>query len=107
MEVYRGKLIAYSLGNFIGYRTLGAQGELGYSLILATRLAANGQLLGARVIPVIIQGDGISVPDRHHRTIKLIQKLNRLDMPKSTWVLGGDGVMRPFTTPQSADGKLR
>ena len=45
MEVYRGKLIAYSLGNFIGYHTLGTQGELGYSLILETRLAADGQLL--------------------------------------------------------------
>ena len=101
MEVYRGKLIAYSLGNFIGYRTLGTQGELGYSLILATRLAADGQLLGARVIPVIIQGEGIPVPDRHQRTIKLIQKLNRLDVPESAWVLGDDGVMRPFTAPPS------
>jgi len=99
IEVYRGKLIAYSLGNFIGYRTLGTQGELGYSLILETRLAADGQLLGARVIPVIIQGEGIPVPDRQNRAIKLIQELNRLDMPESGWVLGDDGVLRPRTQP--------
>ncbi|APB35235.1 Capsule synthesis protein, CapA [Gloeomargarita lithophora Alchichica-D10] len=95
IEVYRGKLIAYSLGNFIGYRTLGSQAELGYSLILETQLAADGSLMGARVIPVIIQGEGIPVPDRQNRTIKLIQELNRLDTPGSTWVLGNDGVMRP------------
>ena len=57
--------------------------------------------IGARVIPVIIQGEGIPVPDRHQRTIKLIQKLNRLDVPESAWVLGDDGVMRPFTAPPS------
>jgi len=63
-------LIAYSLGNFIGYRTLSTQGELGYSLIFETRLAADGQLLGAHVIPLVMQGAGIP-----KRTIQLIQKL--------------------------------
>lgn len=95
IEVYRGKPIAYSLGNFIGYRTLGTQGELGYSLILETRMDADGQLVGMRVIPVIIQGAGIPAPDPQKRTIKLIQDLNRWDTPGSAWVLGDDGMMQP------------
>lgn len=95
MEVYRGKLIAYSLGNFIGYNTLSNQGEMGYSLILEIRLRADRRLIGARVIPIFITASGIPVPDRHRRTIRLLQTLNRQDVPGSEWVLAEDGVFRP------------
>ncbi len=99
IEVYQGKLIAYSLGNFIGYRTLGTQGELGDSLILETRWTGDRQLLGARVIPVTLHHEGIPAPDPQKRTIRLIQELNRLDTPDNEWILGNDGVMQP--RPQS------
>jgi poly-gamma-glutamate capsule biosynthesis protein CapA/YwtB (metallophosphatase superfamily) len=38
MEIYKGKLIAYSLGNFLGYRTLSTTAETGYSMILEAKL---------------------------------------------------------------------
>ncbi|MEN9215850.1 MAG: CapA family protein [Gloeomargarita sp. HHBFW_bins_162] len=95
IEVYQGKLIAYSLGNFMGYRTLGTQGELGYSLILETRFTRERQLVGARVIPVTLHNEGIPAIDSQKRTIKLIQELNRLDTPNTEWILGNDGVFHP------------
>ena len=42
MEWYHGRLIAYSLGNFLGDGTLGIGGVLGASGILHVTLAANG-----------------------------------------------------------------
>ncbi|MCS6782013.1 MAG: CapA family protein [Gloeomargarita sp. SKYBB_i_bin120] len=103
IEVYRGKLIAYSLGNFIGYGALSTAGEMGYSLILEVRLRADGQLVGARVIPIVISPNGIPLPDSRKRTIHLLQRLNRQDMPHSEWLLGDDGVFRPRVYPNSAN----
>jgi poly-gamma-glutamate capsule biosynthesis protein CapA/YwtB (metallophosphatase superfamily) len=42
MEMYKGKLIAYSLGNFLGYRTLSTAAETGYSMILEVKLNPKG-----------------------------------------------------------------
>ncbi len=45
VERYRGHLIAYSLGNFVGYHTLGAGGILDDSGILRVTLSDEGGLL--------------------------------------------------------------
>jgi hypothetical protein len=52
VERYRGHPIAYSLGNFIGYHTLGGGGLLSESGILRVTLADRGALLAARWISV-------------------------------------------------------
>jgi len=52
IELYKNKLIVYSLGNFMGYRTLSTVGALGYSLILNVELNDQGDFLGGRGIPI-------------------------------------------------------
>ena len=44
MEWYRGRLIAYSMGNFLGYHTLSFAGVNGVTGILQVTLARNGTL---------------------------------------------------------------
>src|SRR5258707_7323636 len=46
MEVYKGKLIAYSLGNFATYGAINVSGVSGLSAVLKARLAADGSFLG-------------------------------------------------------------
>ncbi|MDX6647681.1 MAG: hypothetical protein QOK40_3408, partial [Miltoncostaeaceae bacterium] len=43
MEVYRGRLVAYSLGNFAGYKVFGLGGTLSTSGVLQVTLAADGR----------------------------------------------------------------
>ncbi|BAU05438.1 CapA family protein [Fischerella sp. NIES-3754] len=83
IEVYQGKLIAYSLGNFLGYRTLSTQGETGYSMILEVKLNSQGDLVGGKIIPVHMDRQGIPHHDKQLRTVKLVRNLIAKDFPKT------------------------
>src|SRR5262249_57385915 len=52
MEVYQGKLIAYSLGNFATYGPFNLSAENGLSLVLEAHLGPDGTFRGGRVHPV-------------------------------------------------------
>ncbi|MGL6281901.1 MAG: CapA family protein, partial [Microcoleaceae cyanobacterium] len=45
LELYKDKLVAYSLGNFVGYRTLSTASELGYSLVLEVEVNPQGDFV--------------------------------------------------------------
>jgi poly-gamma-glutamate capsule biosynthesis protein CapA/YwtB (metallophosphatase superfamily) len=52
MECYRNKLIAYSLGNFVGYGALSAKRAAAVSAILEVRLAKDRRTIGFDVVPL-------------------------------------------------------
>ena len=83
MELYKGKLIAYSLGNFIGYRTLSTLGNLGESLVLEVKLDGQGNFESGRIIPVQLDRRGIPYPDRGYGSVQLIRNLTKLDFPNT------------------------
>jgi hypothetical protein len=83
LELYKGKLIAYSLGNFIGYRTLSTGGNLSYSLILETELDIEGNLIAGKVIPVYIQEPGIPYIDQYFRSVQFLRNLIESDFPNT------------------------
>jgi poly-gamma-glutamate capsule biosynthesis protein CapA/YwtB (metallophosphatase superfamily) len=94
MEVYRGRLIAYSLGNFVGFRQFGTQGgHGGTSLILETELASNGVLVSARVHPVLLDGEGKPLRDPEGAAIASIQELSDADFPDSGVTIAPDGTL--------------
>ncbi|MBF2067496.1 MAG: CapA family protein [Calothrix sp. C42_A2020_038] len=84
METYNGKLIAYSLGNFLGYRTLSTKAETGYSMILEVKLNKAGDLVEGKVIPVHMDKQGIPQIDQNFRTVRLVRNLMEKDFPKSS-----------------------
>lgn len=83
MEIYQGKLIAYSLGNFLGYRTLSTAGETGASMILEVKLNASGELQAAKIVPVRMNRQGIPHIDQRFRVISLLRKLIAADFPET------------------------
>ncbi|NJK36525.1 MAG: CapA family protein [Oscillatoriales cyanobacterium RM2_1_1] len=93
LDLYKGKLIAYSLGNFMGYRTLSAQGQLGYSLVLEADLDPVGNFKGGKIIPVRLTSQGIPYPDDQGRSIGLIRDLTRSDFPKTPLNIDDQGVI--------------
>jgi len=62
MQFYQGRLIAYSLGNFVGYDNFGMTGDLDMSAILHVTLSPDGRFVRARVYPVQFVGQGQPVP---------------------------------------------
>jgi poly-gamma-glutamate capsule biosynthesis protein CapA/YwtB (metallophosphatase superfamily) len=83
MELYKGKLIAYSLGNFLGYRTLSTANETGYSMILQVKLNSQGKLVGSKIIPIRMNKQGIPQLDPNFHTVALLRKLIKSDFPKT------------------------
>jgi poly-gamma-glutamate capsule biosynthesis protein CapA/YwtB (metallophosphatase superfamily) len=82
MEWYRGRLIAYSLGNFVGYRTLNTSGVTGVSGILHVTLRRDGTWKAGRLDAVTIAGSGIPRPDPDGAARGLVRTLSREDFGK-------------------------
>lgn len=83
MELYKGKFIAYSLGNFVGYRTLSTRGVLGESLILEVQLNSQGDFISGKITPVQLDRRGIPYPDKGANSIPIIRNLTKLDFPQT------------------------
>jgi Bacterial capsule synthesis protein PGA_cap len=77
MECYRRRVIAYSLGNFAGYRTLRTGGVLSLSGILRIKLEKSGRLKGGRLLPVTFDYPG--TPHRGGGSISQVRRLSRDD----------------------------
>jgi hypothetical protein len=96
VERYRGRPIAYSLGNFIGYHTLSGGGLLSESGIFRVTLSDKGGLLAARWISVRL-ADGLPHPERGNAAAHLVSRLSREDFPTRHFDIGSDGRFRLST----------
>jgi len=86
-----GHLIAYSLGNFIGYHTLSGGGVLNDSGIIRVTLSvATGRATAARWIPVTLDG-GLPRRTRGDGDAPLVAQLSREDFPRSHFHIRPDG----------------
>lgn len=91
IELYQGKLIAYSLGNFLGYETLQTTGPLGQSLILQVDLNEVGDFLQGRIIPVALDDNGVPYIDDLFTSVSLINRLTVQDFPNTPLTINSVG----------------
>jgi poly-gamma-glutamate capsule biosynthesis protein CapA/YwtB (metallophosphatase superfamily) len=87
MQWYHGHLIAYSLGNFCGYYTLGLDGVTADSAILHVTLAADGSFVRGSITPIVLTGPGMPSRDSARTAVGLINTLSADDF-------AGDGAVR-------------
>jgi poly-gamma-glutamate capsule biosynthesis protein CapA/YwtB (metallophosphatase superfamily) len=85
IELYRGRLIAYSLGNFSGYENFSLEGVLGESAVLHVTLADDGSFRAGRIASLRLVEEGRPVPDPEAAAAATIAVLSREDF-------GSDGV---------------
>ncbi len=83
LEVYKERLIAYSLGNFATYGRFDLSGPLGVTVLLEVSLADDGRFVGGKLISTKQEGKGVPVPDPSLKGAKLVKQLSELDFPKS------------------------
>jgi len=93
LEIYKNKLIAYSLGNFCTYGQFCLKRENGLSLILKVNLDTSGNFLTGKIIPLYQEVPGIPKPDSTGRSIKLIKDLSYYDFPLSAPNIESNGIL--------------
>ncbi len=76
MEIYKNKLIAYSLGNFLTYGNINISGISGLNVILEAEMdSTNGDFIRGKLIPVEQIGYGVPVFDSSYTSVKNISEL--------------------------------
>lgn len=103
MELYRGRLIAYSLGNFCTYGGINVSRENGYAPLLLVNLGHKGVFTGGRIVSFLqkpLRGPRL---DPRQRAFSLIRRLTKSDFPDSGLSYTDKGEFFPVTRPITAD----
>lgn len=82
VELYKNRLIAYSLGNFATYAMFNIKGENGIAPILDIRINKKGEFLSAKVHSIRQIEKGIPIIDTNHNAFKEIFNLTNIDFPE-------------------------
>jgi len=93
IEFYRGRMIAYSLGNFVGYRGFGLGGNLSTSAVLQATITAAGKFVTARLRPVQLDSNGVPSPGGYG--ISLVQTVSHEDFGTHAAHISNAGVISP------------
>jgi hypothetical protein len=91
IELYRDRLIAYSLGNFATYYGISVNGIRGIAGILTTRLADDGRFLDARLDSTIQLRPAGPTLDPEHRAVTNLRELTTTAFPQGHLVIADDG----------------
>jgi hypothetical protein len=91
MEIYKGKLIAYSLGNFATYGPFNLNAENGLTLVLEVHLASDGTFLRGRAYPVKQEKPGGPKMDPDMKILPVLRALSNADFKQTAIVVGLQG----------------
>jgi hypothetical protein len=79
MEWYKDRLIAYSLGNFGGYKVFSLDGPLSVSGILRLTLRGDGAFESGILVPTRLVGAGLPAVDPSEEAHGLVRSLSKAD----------------------------
>jgi hypothetical protein len=112
VEGYKGRIIAYSLGNFCTSTGMNVTGNRGHSPILEVQLNRNGVLLGGKIHSFKMRFGAGPEPDPSNSVAQLIKKLSENDINNNPVRILDDGtlVVTPYqevSTSDNTGGLLR
>lgn len=87
MELYKEKLIAYSLGNFATYSLFNLKHPYNIAPLLQVKITGKGELVEHKVVSFLQHGEGVPRPDTAMSAYKLMRTLSekdfgyKMDMP--------------------------
>lgn len=81
MELYKGKFIAYSLGNFCTYGQFNLKGPGGVAPLLKIWVNEKGEFVKGTLTSIKQEGEGGPRIDPDHGSYKLIKQLTEADFP--------------------------
>jgi poly-gamma-glutamate capsule biosynthesis protein CapA/YwtB (metallophosphatase superfamily) len=93
MEWYKRRLIAYSLGNFAGYKVFSLGGPLSTSGILRVTLRGDGTFETGTLVPTRLQGEGVPALDPSEAAHGVVRTLSRQDFGRRAVKITPNGVL--------------
>jgi poly-gamma-glutamate capsule biosynthesis protein CapA/YwtB (metallophosphatase superfamily) len=93
MEWYKGRLIAYSLGNFAGYDVFSLGGALSKSAILRVTLDGAGRFESGQLVPTHMVGAGMPALDPSEAAHGVVRTLSREDFGARGVKVSREGVL--------------
>ncbi|MDD5066788.1 MAG: CapA family protein, partial [bacterium] len=93
VELYKDKLIAYSLGNLIGYRAFATHSNKGFSAILQVSVLSNGDFFSGRIHPIVLTNLGIPQPDPREKAISFMEEISRINFPSNSITITSNGTI--------------
>jgi poly-gamma-glutamate capsule biosynthesis protein CapA/YwtB (metallophosphatase superfamily) len=91
IEFYKGKLIAYSLGNFCTWSRFNLSGPNANAPALEVNLDAEGMFLSGKIHSFIQLGEGGPVYDPEKKAAGRIRELTRIDFPEYKIIIDEEG----------------
>ncbi|MEN0054135.1 MAG: CapA family protein [Mucilaginibacter sp.] len=91
MEIYNGRLIAYSLGNFCTYKSVSVSGICGMAPLLKVYVNKQGKFLSGRIISFSQAHDKGLVRDTLNQAARRISMLTGTDFPDGGLNITDDG----------------
>jgi len=93
VELYRNRLICYSLGNFATYRRFNLSGPNGIAPIVKVEIDREGNFIQGEVVPIYQPGEGGPRIDPAGRAISKLKELSEFDFPDQELVVDSDGIL--------------
>lgn len=93
MELYKDRLIAYSMGNFATYGMFNLKMEMGLTAIFEIKLDAEGKFIGGKINAGRQEGRGIPVLDNSGEAISKVRALSQADFPTTAPKIAEDGTI--------------
>ncbi len=91
MEMYKDRLIVYSLGNFCTYGWFGLAAETALSEIVEVKLAADGKFISGKINAVKQEGRGGPLLDPSNAAIQVVRNLSTTDFGVNAPKIADDG----------------
>lgn len=93
IELYRDRLVAYSLGNLAGYRNFGLGGRTSLSGLLRVRLGPGGAFAAGTFDSLRLRRLGFPEPDASHASARLVNAVSAQDFRRSGMRVRDDGTL--------------
>lgn len=93
MEVYKDRLIHYSMGNFATYGWFQLEGATAETLVLEVNIDSEGKFLGGKINAVKLEGRGIPVLDKSNSAVNTIRSLSTADFKENAPKIANDGTI--------------
>jgi len=93
MEVYRERLVFYSLGNFCTYGGFNLRGPTGLTMLAVVDLHPDGRFAGGKLLPGRQVPPGIPRQDPQREAIRTIRALSQADLGANAPTILDDGTV--------------
>ena len=93
VELYRDRLICYSLGNFATYGRFNLRGPNGIAPIVKVKVDREGYFLEGEVVAIHQPGEGGPRIDPAGGAVARLKELSELDFPDQDLVVDSDGIL--------------